>query len=57
VFGALLGDLNRLSELGVKVARSVELALLAATHNPDQHIMGLAELAITYCNLKIDNKE
>jgi hypothetical protein len=53
---SIAGDLNRLSELGVKVARSVELALLAATHNPDQHT-GLAELAITYCNLKIDNKE
>jgi hypothetical protein len=53
---SIAGDLNRLSELGVKVARSVELDLLAKTHNPDQHT-GLAELAITYCNLKIDNKE
>jgi 3'-5' exonuclease len=53
---SIAGDINRLSELGVKVARSVELDLLAKTHNPDQHT-GLAELAITYCNLKIDNKE
>jgi hypothetical protein len=53
---SIASDLNHLSELGVKVAPSVELALLAATHNPDQHT-GLTELAITYCNLKIDNKE
>jgi hypothetical protein len=36
------------------VTRSVELTLLVERNNPDQHT-GLE--AITYCNLKIDNRE